>query len=413
MTEQTKYDFERLDKYCKENNVTLLEDYSCKEINCRTFIKSKCLNDNCKYIVDKQFVSFEKKGSYCRNCSFINKKKENNPEFLIKYSFDCLQNYCKENNLDLTKDYSLIKLNQKSRIIGKCLTDNCKKTFDKSFVNLYKRNGYCDLCTTNIKVKKQKQTFITNYGVENPNKLKEFRDKISATNLLKYGCNYTFQSSEIQQKIKNTCLDKYGVENPNQNKTIREKTKKTCLKKYGVNSVLCDENIKNKIKKTCLDKYGVEFPSQNKTIREKIKNTNLKIWGFENVTQNPIIAEKASNNSYQTKIYNLPSGKTIKYQGYENYALDELINLKIDENDIFNKKVDVPEIWFFDKNGLKHRHYVDIYIKSQNKCIEVKSEWYYNITKDTILKKQNAAKELGYNYEVWVYDKKGKKINCI
>ena len=71
----------------------------------------------------------------------------------------------------------------------------------------------------------------------------------------------------------------------------------------------------------------------------------------------------------------------------------------------------MPEIWFFDKNGLKHRHYVDIYIKSQNKCIEVKSEWYYNITKDTILKKQNAAKELGYNYEVWVYDKKGKKIN--
>jgi hypothetical protein len=206
-------------------------------------------------------------------------------------------------------------------------------------------------------------------------------------------------------------LDKYGVENPNQNKEIKEKTKKTCLKKYGVNSVLCDENIKNKIKKTCLDKYGVEFPSQNKTIREKIKNTNLKIWGFEDVTQNPIIAEKASNNSYQTKIYNLPSGKTIKYQGYENYALDELINLKIDENDIFNKKVDVPEIWFFDKNGLKHRHYVDIYIKSQNKCIEVKSEWYYNITKDTILKKQNAAKELGYNYEVWVYDKKGKKIN--
>jgi len=29
MSERRKYDFERLDKYCKENNVTLLEDYSC------------------------------------------------------------------------------------------------------------------------------------------------------------------------------------------------------------------------------------------------------------------------------------------------------------------------------------------------------------------------------------------------
>jgi hypothetical protein len=26
--------------------------------------------------------------------------------------------------------------------------------------------------------------------------------------------------------------------------------------------------------------------------------------------------------------------------------------------------------------------------------------------------KQNAAKELGYKYEIWVYNKKGEKINC-
>lgn len=26
--------------------------------------------------------------------------------------------------------------------------------------------------------------------------------------------------------------------------------------------------------------------------------------------------------------------------------------------------------------------------------------------------KQNAAKELGYNYEIWVYNSKGEKVNC-
>ena len=26
--------------------------------------------------------------------------------------------------------------------------------------------------------------------------------------------------------------------------------------------------------------------------------------------------------------------------------------------------------------------------------------------------KQNASKELGYNYEIWVYDCKGNKIEC-
>jgi hypothetical protein len=96
------------------------------------------------------------------------------------------------------------------------------------------------------------------------------------------------------------------------------------------------------------------------------------------------IAEKQANNSYQTKIYTMPSGKQIKYQGYENLAFDELVNLKIDENDIFNKRVDVPEIWYYDNNGKRHRYYVDIYIKSQNKCIEVKSEWYFKTTTDTI-----------------------------
>lgn len=130
-----------------------------------------------------------------------------------------------------------------------------------------------------------------------------------------------------------------------------------------------------------------------------------------NPTQNPEIAEKASNNSYQTKEYIFSSGTKIKYQGYEKFALDELINIhKINENDIVNKKSDVPEIWYNDESGKKHRHYVDIFIPSQNKCIEVKSEWYYKQGKDIILKKQKAATEMGYTYEIWIYDNKGNKI---
>jgi hypothetical protein len=26
--------------------------------------------------------------------------------------------------------------------------------------------------------------------------------------------------------------------------------------------------------------------------------------------------------------------------------------------------------------------------------------------------KQNAAKELGYNYEIWIYNKEGLKVEC-
>jgi len=58
----------------------------------------------------------------------------------------------------------------------------------------------------------------------------------------------------------------------------------------------------------------------------------------------------------------------------------------------------------------KHRHYVDIFIPSQNKCIEVKSTWTAEKKKDNIYLKQQAAKELGYKYEIWVYNRKFEKV---
>jgi hypothetical protein len=53
---------------------------------------------------------------------------------------------------------------------------------------------------------------------------------------------------------------------------------------------------------------------------------------------------------------------------------------------------------------------VDIFIPCQNKCIEVKSTWTFITQKETIFLKQQAAKELGYLYEIWVYDGKGNKV---
>jgi len=353
-----------------------------------------------------------------------------------KYDFERLQNFCNENNVVLLEDYTNVKLRQKSRIIGVCLTENCGKKFDKSFENLYIRNGYCKDCTNINKLIKQKQTFLNNYGVDNPNKTIEIREKIKKTNLEKYGVENSIQNKEIKNKIMKTMLEKYGVEKPNQNIDIRNKTKKTCLEKYGVENpnqnidirnkiketnfkkygVKCNlqtEENKNKVKETNLKKYGVTNPFQNEEIKNKIKETNLKKYGVTNPTQNSVIAEKASNNSYQTKEYILPSGIKINYQGYENLALDELIiNEKINESDIITGCKNVPELWYNDENNKKRRHYVDIFIPSQNKCIEVKSEWYYKQSETTILLKQKAAKELGYKYKIWVYNNKKEKINC-
>ena len=47
MAKRRKYDFERLNAYCEENSVTLLEDYSNAKLHCKTIITSLCLNNDC------------------------------------------------------------------------------------------------------------------------------------------------------------------------------------------------------------------------------------------------------------------------------------------------------------------------------------------------------------------------------
>ena len=121
--------------------------------------------------------------------------------------------------------------------------------------------------------------------------------------------------------------------------------------------------------------------------------------------------DKIIKQAYKLKEYTFPSGKIEEVQGYEHYALDELIiNEKIDESDIITGCKNVPTIWYNDETGKKHRHYVDIFIPSQNRCIEVKSPWTEQINKDNIFLKQQAGKELGYNYEIWVYNGKGVRV---
>ena len=92
--------------------------------------------------------------------------------------------------------------------------------------------------------------------------------------------------------------------------------------------------------------------------------------------------------------------------------MDELIKDNVKEHDIITGMKNVPEIWYQDENKNKHRYYVDIFIPSQNRMIEVKSTWTFQKKKDTIFMKQEACKLCGYQCEIWVYDGKGDKVEC-
>ena len=82
----------------------------------------------------------------------------------------------------------------------------------------------------------------------------------------------------------------------------------------------------------------------------------------------------------------------------------------INENDIITGCKNVPIVWYNDAADKKHRHYVDIFIPIQNKCIEVKSTWTFERNEKRVYAKQAAAKELGMLYEIRVYDDVGNII---
>jgi hypothetical protein len=235
---------------------------------------------------------------------------------------------------------------------------------------------------------KKKQSYIKHYGVDHPSKSEEIKLKKKETCISNFGVESPLQSEKVLETMKNNNLEKYGVEYCLQVKEFRDKGMNTCLEKYGVEHYIQTKECQDKIKQTCLEKYGVEHSSQSIEIMDKI-----------------------TKSSYKLKDYIFSSGKINKIQGYEHYALDELIkNEKIDELYIITGIKNVPTIWYNDENGKKHRHYVDIYISSQNRCIEIKSTWTAEKNKHNIFLKQNAAKELGYKYEIWVYDKKGVMV---
>ena len=374
----------------------------------------------------------------------------------LKYDYEMLKQICDNGGVTLLIDYKDKYVTRDTRIIGKCIL--CDNSFDKSLNCLHKqRNFGCETCAKILKFErikntmvdkygveyaaqsqifkdKMKETTLEKYGVENANQSEIVKEKIRKTNLETYGVEYGLQSEEVKEKRRVTNLEKYGFENPLQREEIKEKCKQTCLKKYNVNhSSQCEsvkdkiketnlekygvnygfqnENVKDKIKSTNLEKYGVEYNLQREKIKEQIRETNIIKYGVEYSMQRPEIMEKQIKNSYYLKEYTLPSGKIIKIQGYEHFALDELTQKEnISEEDIVTGTINVPTIWYNDSNNKKRRHFVDIFIPSKNKCIEVKSTWTFTKQKDIIFLKQSAAKELGYLYEIWVYDNKGNKV---
>jgi hypothetical protein len=168
-------------------------------------------------------------------------------------------------------------------------------------------------------------------------------------------------------------------------------------------STLCRERFM----KTCLMRYGETHPLKSMIIKNKINCTIFKKYGVFHNAQSAEIRHKQEIAGYKFKQYKMPSGNIRKLQGYEPFAIDELIKI-YNEDQIKTGSLNVPRIKY-SINDKEHYYFPDIYIAHDNKLIEVKSTWTYNKYLEINKAKANEALAQGYNFEIWIYDAKKNK----
>ena len=171
----------------------------------------------------------------------------------------------KIDKIDTNIDIKLEDINVNSHIEITAICDLCGH---ETLLRLHKyyenknRYGYygCKKCSR----KKFKLTSIEKYGVDNPMKSQEIKDKIENNNLDKYGVKTTLLEINTKNKIDETNLKLYGTTKVLSNKDIREKSKVTLLEKYGVDHFSKTEFFYEttykrwcKDSKSKLDKYNI------------------------------------------------------------------------------------------------------------------------------------------------------------
>ena len=207
-----------------------------------------------------------------------------------------------------------------------------------------------------------------------------------------------------------TCGDKSCV-----NSSRVNSNKLHNLKYYGVENCMQRNDVKKKFKNTMLERHGVEFSQQSDILKQKTRNTCIKHFGENHHMKNEFIKNKrletiVRNDNFpgffKYKNYTFPSGNKVRIQGYENIALDKLLE-QYDECDILCKASEICNkigVIRYHHGGIKHRFVPDIYIISINKIIEVKSRWTYGLHLEINKLKQQACIDAGFSFEFMFMD---------
>jgi hypothetical protein len=422
---KSKRRFDRvfLDECILRDEATLLANEDSYE----HLIRKSTIHFTCKCGKEstKEFVYLaDRSGAFCKDCSRKNK--------LNKFKESCLEKYGVEHVSQSKEIMKKAKETMKERYGVEHALQN-KEIYSKAKETFKEKYGTEHPMKSDAVKKKAVETTVERYGVDNVFKLEETRKKAKETMKERFGVEHAIQSDVLKQKIAQTNLSRYGVENVFESSEFQARAKETMLSTYGVeNAIHCPE-IRAKITETNKERLGVEFPFQSQSVQEKVKDSAEEMYGHRNVFQNCIvqakskqtmmerynvpysmqsqeIQEKAQKSSLSYKKYTTPSGQVRNVQGFEPNALDTLFKEhNLEESDVTTDRASIPRIPYT-FNEKQCYYFPDIYIKSLNKLIEVKSTWTYEKDKAKNEAKAAAAKSVGYLFEFWVYTSKAKSL---
>lgn len=291
---------------------------------------------------------------------------------------------------------------------------------DRSYTTwkAFKKGVRCKECT----IKKVQNTCKKIYGVKNPFESAEIQERAILTRLEKYGVKYPMEKREFVEKAKETNIRNHGGIHNSQIPEQKEARDRAYEEKYGAPFGFVEEHNEKGRAKT-RELLGVDYPFQSEQIHNKMfqkygnkcyvnseegKAHMLKKYGAENAMHCPELFEKSIHAAFRTKVFKFPSGNSVFVQGYEPFALRNLLNAGVKEEDICVGRKFIPTIRY-KYDGKTKVYYPDIYIKSKDLLIEVKSTWTYNKDLEKNEAKFKAARSK-HNFEMWMFDSKGNRV---
>jgi len=266
----------------------------------------------------------------------------------------------------------------------------------------FKNGARCAKCT----MQKRFSTMIELYGADNIMKTSYGKERLKKSCMKKYGVDHATKIKEIHDKIQATTYKNKGYFCMFDCDEVREKRNVAVIAQYGNAFGNMD-----KCKQACNEKRGCDYPFQHKDIQKKIKKTLVERYGTEFLMHIPEFYRKAKLTAYSVKEKTLSNGMTIKYQGYEIFEIELLLqkysyeDIIIECEDIHTKMPVIDYEWKIDR-----KYYPDLYIPKDNLIIEVKSKYTYELHMEQNHKKIISCVEHGYNFILVIFTPKGKII---